>query len=195
MTAPDFNTFDPATEEARAAHIASTEEAMRANGVQVEEKIATVVGDYWAEPAPERFYFPDGKQYIEFKPMTESARAKYQNKTMTTMALNRASGDSKIGINVARDRRALIDVSVTGWLMYRGGEEVGFKNSFFGFEKWIEIADPKHIEGLEKAIRKANPWMASDMDPAEIKEEIKRLEELLIEVEDRRLGESVSSNK
>lgn len=196
--APNFNTFDPQHEEARAAYVANTEAAMIAAGELVEEKIEFV--DYFTFEETMKWYFPDGKHYIEFKPMTEGARRKYQSKTMTTMTMNRASGDSKIGINVARDREALLDISVTGWFMERrdlSGNivQVDFKDNNHGFRKWSENANPKFIEEIEKAIRKANPWMQADLDVEEIDAEIDRLQTLRTEILDRQLGEGSSSNK
>lgn len=171
QAAPDFNTFNPEHEEARAAYVASTEQAMIASGVPVEEKVEFV--DYFTFDETQRWYFPDGKHYVEFKAMTEGDRRKYQSKTMTTMTMNRASGDSKIGINVARDREALLDISVTGWFMERRDGmgnivPVEFTDRNHGWKAWSEKANPKFIEDIEKAIRKANPWMQADLDIDEV---------------------------
>lgn len=195
---PNFNTFDPEHEQQRAEYVASTEAAMRQAGAVIEEKVEFI--DYFTFEETRRWYFPDGKHYIEFKPMTEGKRRKYQSQTMTTMTMNRASGDSKIGINVARDREALLDISVTNWFMERRDGmgnivAVEFKDRNYGFAKWSEIANPKFIEDLEKEIRKANPWMQADLDIEEIDNEIERLQTLRTEILDRQLGEGNSSNK
>ncbi len=180
-------TYDPDTDSVREAHVRSTEQAMREAGQPIEEKIG--FEDYFTYEETKRWYFPDGKQYIEYQPMTEGDRRRYQSKTMTTMSLNRASGDSKIGINVARDREALLDISVKNWYMVRNGNEIPFTDRQFGWQRWVTIANPKLIEDLEKEIRKANPWMQADMDLEEVDAEIKRLEELRLELQDRKQGE------
>lgn len=186
--APDFNTFDPEHEEAREAHVANTEAAMRAAGVTVEEK--PVAASYWGYTRTEKHYLPDGVQYIEFQPMTEGDRQKYQNKTMTTMSMNRASGDSKIGINPAKNRQALLDVSVKGWYMFDpDGRPAEFGSRLSGWEAWLRQADPKLVEDLEKAIMKANPWLQADMDEEEIAKQIEDLQTLLEEKRAAKLGE------
>lgn len=198
QAAPNFNQFDPQHEAAREAHIASTTAAMVAAGEIVEEKVEFV--DYFTFEERLRWYFPDKKHYIEYKPMTEGDRRKYQSKTMTTMSMNRASGDSKIGINVARDREELLNISVIGWFMERRDGlgnivSVDFTDKNHGWNAWSTRANPKYIEDLEKAIRKANPWMQSDLDIDEIDAEIDRLQTLRTELRDRQLGEESSSNK
>lgn len=196
--AQDFNTFDPEKVAEREAYVKRTEEAMIAAGAPVEEKIEFI--DYFTFEEKQRWYFPDGKHYVEFQAMTEGDRRKYQSKTMTTMTMNRASGDSKIGINVARDREALLDISVTGWFMERRDGlgnivEVNFNDKNNGWKAWSEKANPKFIEDIEKAIRQANPWMQADLDIEEIDNEIDRLQTLRNELRDRQLGEDGSSNK
>lgn len=198
MTQPNFNTFDPEHEAARDAYVANTTAAMVAAGERVEEKVEFI--DYFTFDETHKWYFPDGKHFVEYKAMTEGDRRKYQARTMTTMTMNRASGDSKIGINVARDREALLDISVTGWFMERRDGlgnivQVDFKDRNHGFAKWSEIANPKFIEDIEKAIRAVNPWMQAELDVEEIDAEIDRLQTLRGEVLDRKLGEGSSSNK
>lgn len=196
--ATDFNQFDPQSEAAREAHIASTTAAMVAAGEVVEEKVEFV--DYFTFEERQRWYFPDGVHYVEYKAMTEGDRRKYQSKTMTTMTMNRASGDSKIGINVARDREALLEISVTDWFMERRDGmgnivSVDFNDKTFGWRAWSDKANPKFIEDIERAIRKVNPWMQADLDVEEIDAEIDRLQTLRNEILDRQLGEGSSSNK
>lgn len=193
-----FNTYQSPEESARQEYNARTEEAMRANGQQVEEKVEFI--DYFTFEESIKHFLPDGKHYIEFKPMTEGVRRKYQSRTQPTITSNRASGDSKIGINIARDREHLLNESVVGWFMeMRDGMgnivEVRFDDKRNGWLAWQERANPKLIEDLEKAIRKANPWMQSDMDIKEVDEEIERLQTLRTELLDRELGESASSDK
>jgi len=189
---PDLSTYDPdaaqAAEDARLAHAANTEKAMRESGVAVEEK--PVVANYWGFTRMERFYLPDNVQYIEFQPMTEGDRQKYQNATKTTMSMNRASGDSRVSIDPSKARTALLDVSVKGWYMLGpDGREAEFKSRQYGWNAWLQQADPAIIADLEKAITKANPWLQAEMDEEEIEQEIESLKERLEEIRSRKLGE------
>lgn len=197
MTQPIFdpNSLDPEFAEQREAHVAATERAMVAAGQIVETK--PEFEDYYSFSDRVKWYFPDGVHYIEFEPMTEGARRKYQTRTASVLTMNRASGDSKIGLNVARDREALLEVSVKDWYMHRrdgmgNWVEVRFDDKNYGFKAWTLIANPKFIESLERAIRKANPWMASEMSVEDIDTEIERLQELREEVRQAEMGKSDS---
>lgn len=186
--APDFNTFDPEHEEAREAHVASTESAMKAAGVAVEEKPA--VANYWGYTRMERHYLPDEVQYIEFQPMTEGDRQKYQAKTKTFLSMNRASGDSKMAIDPSKQRLALLEVSVKGWYMLGpDGRPAEFKSRQYGWDAWLQQADPKLISDLEKAIQDANPWLEADLDDEEIQKQIDELQARLEAKRERELGE------
>lgn len=173
MTAPtEFNGFP--SQEALDAHNAQTEANMKAAGVPTED---AVVADYWGFDETNKWYFPDGKQYIEWKPMTEGQRARYQKATNHSVTISRASGDARMGVDPAGDRAALIEVSVTDWFVYKGGVPVPFKDKQNGFAKWLQGANPKFVEDLERTIRRGNPWMQAEMKAEAIREEIERLEE------------------
>lgn len=188
------------TDEQRDARLAATQARQEAAGIVVEAKVvAPDTQNYWGNVTRHKHYLPDGVQYIEFEPMTEGARSKYQTATQTEMTMNQNTKSSTMKFNVARDRRALIDNSVKGWFMFGPqGQELGpnqFERGQYTFDKWLQQADPKIVEDLEKAIRKSNAWLQSDLDADEIQEEIARLEQQLGEVRDRELGEDGSSSK
>ncbi|WKW85480.1 tail assembly chaperone [Rhodococcus phage Reynauld] len=180
-----------------ADHVAQTEANMIASGIpttQVENPFAGF-GDYWDEPEPIRWYFPDGKQYIEFLPMTEGARRKYQSKTATKMTMHRATDTQSITYNPATDRQALLEHSVVDWYVLKDGKPVAFGNANYGFNAWVSKANPKYIEALEKEIRKANTWMDSELDLEEIDKQIEELKEKRERVLERQAGEGSSSSK
>lgn len=188
----DPTSFDPEQEEQREAHVASTEAAMRANGIEPIEKTPEIVS-YWGELQTEKWYFPDGVQYIEFAPMTESKRQKYQSATKTFMTMNRASGDQKVGFDAGKVRAELLEHSVTDWYMISPqGKPVPFEDRQFGWSRWLPQAAPKHIEALEKAITKANPWLQAEMDEEELLKEIASLEETLESVRANKAGKNDS---
>ncbi|URG17390.1 TMP chaperone [Rhodococcus phage Mbo2] len=185
MTAPNaFGGF--ATQEEFDAHNAQTEAAMKAAGVQTED---AVIADYWGFDEQHKWFFPDGKQYIVWRPMTEGDRARYQKATNHSVTISRASGDAKMGIDPAGDRQALLDVSVKDWFVYKDGNPVPFASKSTGFAAWLKNANPKFVEDLERTIRRGNPWMQAEMKPEEIRKEIDRLEEQFEEASRREAAE------
>ncbi len=132
-----------------------------------------------------KFYLPDGKQWISFKPMNEGERSAYESKTQRDISFNRKTDDAKISIDTSKDRHALIMQSVTGWFMMQrmpdgNWTQVAYSSGAGGtFAQWLARANPKIVNDLYLAIQRANPWMNNEMTSEMIREEIKRLEELL----------------
>jgi hypothetical protein len=129
-----------------------------------------------------------------FAPGDEGQRAQFQKRTSKDIKFNRASGDAAIKADQAEERHELILSSVTGWSLRRRGPQgwdvvpfsTGGANS--ALAQWLKVADPKIVDDLELAIRRANPWMQADMSVEEIDKEIERLQDLRKEVEARELG-------
>ncbi len=143
----------------------------------------------------------DGVQWVDFNIMSEGDKAKFQRKTNRDITVNQKTNDAKIKLDPAEERHELIKQSVCDWYMFapnphQGGrmEPVPFSlsdtrhPSGMCLERWLSLANPKLVEDLELAIRKANPWMQADMTVEAIDEEIKRLEELRIETVRRNQG-------
>lgn len=148
--------------------------------------------DYFGFQATETFTLPDGKQFIEFSIMNEGQKAKFQKMTSRDLVIQR-NQDARMKMDPANERHELIRSSVTGWNLYRGGQPIPFTER--NMKDFLELADPRIIEGLEKAIRKANPWLLSEMKSDDIREEIKNLEEMLEVALERERGEASSSSK
>jgi hypothetical protein len=150
--------------------------------------------DYFGFGEDHIFVMPDGKQTIEFRVMNEGERAKFQRKTSKDIKFNRASGDAAIKADQAEERWELIMTSVTGWSFMQRGPQGWVPVPFSGgspssaLGKWLTKADPKIVDDLELAIRRANPWMQADMTVEEIDKEIDRLTDLRKEVEERERG-------
>lgn len=150
--------------------------------------------DYFGFGRDEVFTLPDGKQHIYFKVMNEGQRASFQKRTSKDIKFNRASGDAAIKADQAEERHELIMSSVTGWDLRRRGatgwEIVPFSGGSPQSElgKWLKVADPKIVDDLELAIRRANPWMQADMTVEEIDKEIERLQDMRKDVEAREQG-------
>ncbi len=71
--------------------------------------------NYFSFDERERWYFPDKKQWIEFKKLTEGDRAKYLKATRSDVHLNQKSGEARIPFDQSADRRELLLASGTNW--------------------------------------------------------------------------------
>ena len=163
---------------------------------QAEPDNEMVYEDYWGVDLTEKWYFPDGKQYIEFKIMDEGQKSEFQKKTSKDLVLQQKTGDARLATDPAGDRHKLLSTSVVDWyLMTKDPKTNQFYPEPFSkqqFERWLMKANPKLVEDLEFAIRMANPWLQDDMTKEQIKEEIERLEEMLRVKEREELGEGRS---
>lgn len=155
--------------------------------------------DYFGFDERELFYFPDGKQFLQFQRLTEGQRAKYLKATRQDVTISTRSGDARVPFDQSNDRKQLIVHSVTGWnVVRRNGKgqwnPVPFSSGSPGaeLEKWIDSANPAIIAQVEKAIRKANPWLMADMTVEQIDKEIADLQELRKTAADREASEKNS---
>lgn len=141
--------------------------------------------NYYAFSQTEKWYFPDGKQWIEFKKMTEGERARFLQETRSDIHMNQKTGEARFSVDQSRDRKALLLQSIVDWHLvsfvtgrpqlvpFQPGHSKGGVIS-----QWIERADPSVLAGLEKAIRKVNPWLLAEMTVEQIDKEIADLQEL-----------------
>ena len=115
----------------------------------------TVYEDYFGFDENLTWYFPDGKQYIIYKVMTEGDKAKFQRETNRDITLQRSTGDAKIKADPASERWALLESSVIDWHVFRAGQPVPFSIGSPGstFNQWLSKANPKLVEDLEFEIR------------------------------------------
>jgi hypothetical protein len=140
--------------------------------------------DYFGFDEYGTYTLPDGKQSITFKKLNEGERQKYEQRTQRDVAFNRRTDDAKIRLDASADRTALIELSVTGWNLVRRVNDkwtkVSFSNGSPGSElsKWILSTDPRIVNELYTAIRKANPFLNEEMTVEMIDEEIARLQEM-----------------
>lgn len=161
--------------------------------------------DYFGFDVREKWYFPDKRQWIEFKKLTEGERAKYLKATKSDVYLNRQSNDARISFDQSGDRKALLVHSITNWHLVRrdpssgSWSEVRFpgdnRSPGGGLSQWIDNSDPALLAELEKAIRKVNPWLMSEMTVEQIDKEIADLTELRATAEKREAEEANFSNK
>lgn len=188
MTNPYPTSVDPASLDygKTPEQIQATREA-EAAGVPTTR---TIRRDYWSTTNELKHYLkgqediPESdRQYVVFKPMNEGARARFQKLTNKGVVVDRMTNDIRMGMDPAGDRHSLLEVSITDWLLFRGDEQVPFRSH--ELTKFINQADPDIVDDIERAIRKANPWMESEISSDEIKEQIDELEKRYIEAKKR----------
>jgi hypothetical protein len=173
-------------------------ETMTEEGFTTGEVIEPNLENYWGSEQRERWYFPDGTQYMEFKVMTEGDKKQYQRLTNQDLKIGRDQTAS-VRMDPGAERHILITQTVKDWNLYAPDKKTG-KLAIAAFDKsllvkWLEQANPKLVEDLEIAIRKANPWMLSDQSVEDIDKEIDRLVEMRKEKLAMESGEGSSANK
>lgn len=136
----------------------------------------------------QKFTLPDGISYIEFRRMSEGKKKAFQDKTSKDLVLERQSGNARMSVLQGSERHELIKACVTGWNLKRGGEPIPFTP--INLNDFLDLADPVIIEDLEKAIRKANPWLMAEMSTKDIDREIENLQEMRQVAEERERGEA-----
>jgi hypothetical protein len=124
--------------------------------------------------------------------MNEGQKLRFQKATGRDIVLQR-SGDAKLRMDPGAERHELIRACVVGWNLNRGGQPIPFNNR--NLNDFLELADPKIVEKIENAIRRANPWLLGEVSSADIRDQIKELEEMLVVAEEREAGEASSASK
>ncbi|MEU4066669.1 hypothetical protein AB0F25_30525 [Streptomyces wedmorensis] len=154
--------------------------------------------DYFGFKATKKFYFPDGRTYVEFDVMNEGAKARFQKLTSRDLRVQRTTGDALLKMDPGAERHALITESVTGWNLMRKSpkDESRWEHAPFdpsNLRRLLDSTDPSIVEDLEKEIRKANPWLMDEMSVEDIDKEIANLQELRQVAVEREAGKSGSA--
>lgn len=136
--------------------------------------------DYFGFEETKKWYFPDGKQFIEFKVMNEGEKARFQKLTNSDIVVERGTNNARLKVDAAAERHALLQTSVVGWNLYRQGKPVPFSNGTPGstFMQWLTNTNPKLVEDLEREVRKSNPWLMDEMSVEDIDKEMANLQEM-----------------
>lgn len=154
--------------------------------IDLDEEFANF-GDYFGFDERGRWFFPDGKQWIEYKKLNEGDRQKFVSATRTDLHVNRQTGEARLPVDQSRERMQLLLTACTNW--YVAGKNpkdgkrylVPFRNNGSDgceFAQWLKKADPAILADLEKEIRKFNPWMMGELSVEQIDKEIADLQEL-----------------
>lgn len=156
----------------------------------VEERIQE---DYFAFGQSSIHYLPDGVSFVEIKVMTEGEKRAYLNAQNRELVMNRQTQDTKLKMAPGDERYNLLKAGIKNWNLRQGGEPVAFSPQ--ALERFLATGNPKIMDGIEKAIRLANPWLLSEMTVEDIDEEIKTLQELRAKVIEEEAGKGASSAK
>lgn len=162
------------------------------------ELVEPAYEDYFGFRDIRQWYFPDGRQHIEFKVMNEGDRKQYQSQTRADLEVVRSTGNARMSMNPAEERHILLGTSITGWHLVQKTPQGVFKPVAFSkqtLSAWLLQADPRIIDQLEKEIRKANPWLMQDMTVADIDKELDSLREMREVAVKREQGEAGSAGK
>lgn len=149
--------------------------------------------DYFGFQEFEEFYFPDGLTWIRFEKMNEGKKAQFQKSSSRDLVLERGSGNARMKVDPGADRHALIIASCTDWNLKRQGQPIMFSER--NLKEFLNLANPVLVDELEKAIRKANPWLLAEMSVEDIDKEIENLQEMREVALERELGKSSSSSR
>lgn len=163
-------------------------EARRA--AMMEERIQE---DYFAFGKSVTHTLPDGVSIIEIRVMNEGEKRKYLNAQNRELVMNRATQDTKLKMAPGDERYNLLKAGIKDWNLRAGGSPVPFNSTTL--DTFLSQGDPKIMDGIEKAIRLANPWLLSEMTLEDIDEEIKSLQELRAKKVEEDEGKGASSAK
>lgn len=175
-----------------AADKASTiEAAMVADGVRTTDRVQE---DYWGVDVQDTFFFPDHTTFVTLQQLNEGGRLKYQKAIGRDVRLNRVSGDATLRMSGGEERYELLRLVIVGWNLQRQGKPVPFSSGSPGstLEQWLNVAPTSIIDAIEKAARKLNPWLTSEMTVEAIDEQIEELRKLRDEKEREEEGNASS---
>ena len=140
------------------------------------------------EPKGQRSYFgvddtrtivlDDGVSQIQHKVMNEGQRKRFQDRTNRDIRVAKQTGDAHLKMMPAAERHELLKTAIVGWNLVDGdGKELSFGEA--NLNRFLQSANPRVVDFIEKEIRKANPWLQTEMSSDEIRQEIDDLTELL----------------
>lgn len=168
------NPVAPTIDEDPVSGLDSTQQAMAAAGVATETRKQQ---SYFGFNETEKFIFPDGITYVEYKKLNEGERRYYLDNVASDVRIQKGSGDMVMKMKQGKQREALLESSVCGWnLIDPNGTPLNFQKNHFN--KWAEQADPKLIDKIYLAIQKANPWLMAEMTLEDIDQQIEELQDL-----------------
>lgn len=159
--------------------IESTEAAMREQGVATETPVQV---DYFGFEELHTITLPDGKSQITHQALNEGQRRKYQNALNRDVRIAKSSGDAILRIAAGEEKKELLQAAIVDWNLVKFNdrtkqiEPVPFTEK--ALRDFLDKANPKVIDIIEKEVRLVNSWLQSEMTVEEIDKEIETLQEL-----------------
>lgn len=153
--------------------VAVIEDAMRADGVSPYQ---ATQADYFGFEELRTLELTDGVSYVQHKILNEGERRKYLNAVNRDVRIQRATGDAVMRMSPGDEKKALLEAALVGWNLQRAGQPVPFTKH--SVNEFLDKADPRVIDLIEKEVRKANSWLQAEMSVEDIDREITQLQEL-----------------
>ncbi len=177
-------------EEVDAWRAHQAEIRMEADGIAT---VTTIPVDYFGVDEINRVTLPDGLSWVEHKTLTEGDRRKYLNKINRDVRVQKATGDAVMKLAPGDERYELLKTAISGWNLTRSGSPIAFSTS--NLDLFLNNANPKVVDLIEKAVRLANPWLLSEVSIEDIDREIETLTELRAKKVAEEEGKGTSSTK
>ena len=173
------------TPEEHAERMDRMSQDMAAAGIATEE---TLQVDYFGFEETQRVDLPDNRSYVDIKALNEGGRRAYLNAVNKEVRIAKGTGDAVMQMANGDERRILLRHAICGWnlVRVRNGalEPVPFKDG--PVSDFLEKANPVIIDVIDKAVRKQNPWLQSDVTLEDLENQRKELDE---QIEKKRLEE------
>lgn len=132
--------------------------------------------DYFGFEETRTFTLPDGVSFIEHRVLNEGQRRKYLNAVNREVKVQRVTGDALMKMQPGEEKKVLLEMAICGWNLQRTGNPIAFTKP--NLADFLDKASPRIIDLIEKEVRKANPWLMSEMSLEDIDKEIQTLQEM-----------------
>jgi len=158
-----------------------TVQAMRDAGVATDTGVYV---DYFGFDETRNVPLPDGVSYVTIQALNEGAPRNYLNQVNKDIRIERQTGDARMKVASGDDRHTLLRAAIVGWHLKRRNdrtdalEDVPFTAG--NMNKFLEAANPKIIDIIEKEVRKDNEWLVGDVTIEDIDKQIEELQALRV---------------
>lgn len=174
---------DTLTAEEEAARQERTRDAMKADGVTVEERVQV---DYFGFSEQEKVMLPDGVSFVLIAALNEGGRRNYLDKVNREVVITKGTGDARMQMANGTERLILLRHAMVGWNLKardRVGDLVDVPFREPKVNDFLEKASPTIIDIIDKAVRKQNPWLMQDVTLDDL---LKQRDELDEQIEKKR---------
>ncbi len=156
---------------------------IQAKVLRADQDVPRVV-DYFATTETSWVTLPDGAQKVEIKVMNEGERRRYLNKTNSEVKMNSRTKDLIMRSAVGDDLHALLETTIVGWDVQRGGAPYPFNSNNLG--NALNVWPPTLIDLIAKEVKKINPWMLGTEDDLDVlRDERDELDKRIVELTER----------